>query len=68
MVCRDCQGGMQLLLETYQMLLILTLHRYVDSLPVTASELESATQKDPVLSKVLYYTQTGWPQEISDSL
>ena len=27
-------------------------------------ELESATRKDPILSKVLYYTRMGWPQII----
>ena len=34
----------------------------------TTAELESATRKDPILSKVLYYTRKGWPQIIQECL
>ena len=40
----------------------------IDSLLVTTAELESATRKDPILSKVLYYTRKGWPQIIQECL
>ena len=40
----------------------------IDSLPVTTVELESATRKDPILSKVLYYTRKGWPEIIQEPL
>ena len=32
------------------------------NLPVTAQQLANATRRDPVLSKVLYWTLSGWPQ------
>ena len=35
---------------------------------MTATELESETHKDPILSKVLYYTRTGGPEVIEESL
>ena len=38
----------------------------IDALPVTAAELETATCKDSMLSKVLYYTRTGWPNVINE--
>ena len=40
----------------------------INSLLVTTAELESATHKDPILSKVLYYTRKGWPQIIQECL
>ena len=40
----------------------------VDSLPVTAAQLGQATCRDPVLSKVLHFTKSGWPQNVSENL
>ena len=40
----------------------------IDCLPVSVSELKLATHKDPILSKVLYYTRTGLSEESGDSL
>ena len=40
----------------------------VDSLPVTAEQLGRATQQDPLLSKVLHFTQSGWPQKVPEHL
>ena len=34
----------------------------IQALPVTAEQLGTATRQDPVLSKVVQYTQAGWPQ------
>ena len=36
---------------------------FTDSLPVTAAEIASETAKDPLLSKVYYYTMKGWLQQ-----
>ena len=46
---------------------ILNLHQ-INCLPVTASRIEKATRYDPVLHKVLLYTQQGWPDNVSDNL
>ena len=41
----------------------------IDGLPITASDIATATTKDPSLSQVLQYTLEGWPQKgISDNL
>ena len=40
----------------------------LQSLSVTTTQVESATRKDPVLSKVLHYTKQGWPQEAEEVL
>ena len=40
----------------------------LESLPVQARDLEVATRQDALLSKVLRYTQRGWPQKIPDAL
>ena len=40
----------------------------VDSLPVTVSQVEAATRSDPVLSRVLRYTRTGWPVKVQEEL
>ena len=37
-------------------------------LPVTARQLAAATCTDPVLARVLRYTQVGWPPEIVEEL
>ena len=33
----------------------------IEALPVMADQIRRATQRDPALSKVIKYTQTGWP-------
>ena len=38
--------------------------RQLENLPVTATQLKTMTRRDPVLSKVLYYTKQGWPTTI----
>ena len=36
----------------------------IDTLPITATTIQQATRKDPIVSKVLYYVQTGWPSQV----
>ena len=36
----------------------------IQALPVTSEQLEIATRRDPCLSKVVHYTQSGWPASI----
>ena len=38
------------------------------SVPLTHLELKAATQKDPLLAKVLEFTRNGWPKEIPEEL
>ena len=38
----------------------------LESLPVNARQIARETAKDPVLSKVLQYTLSGWPKEVDD--
>ena len=40
----------------------------IDALPITATTVQQATRKDPIVSKVLYYAQTGWPSQVPDTL
>jgi hypothetical protein len=40
----------------------------IDELPVTATEIESATRKDPMLSRVYEYTMSGWPTQVDETL
>jgi len=40
----------------------------IESLPVTALQVAAATRKDPLLSQVFCYTQTGWPHEVGSEL
>ena len=40
----------------------------IEAVPITSSEIRSATKKHKVLSKVYYYTKQGWPDHISDLL
>ena len=42
--------------------------RQIDNLPVTAMQLKTVTQRDPVLSKVLHYSKQGWPTTVTDDL
>ena len=40
----------------------------IDVLPLGTKQLKQATDSDPVLSKVLRFTQKGWPEEIDSEL
>lgn len=40
----------------------------ISALPVTAQQVASATRTDPALSKVLHYTEHGWPQQVPETL
>ena len=40
----------------------------IASLPVTASQLQTATRTDVLLSNVMRYTKHGWPTEVSEVL
>ena len=40
----------------------------LESLPVTSQQLGQATRKDPLLSKVWWFTKSGWPQEVKECL
>ena len=42
--------------------------KQINKLPVTAARLKEETASDPVLSKVLRYTQRGWPESIDGKL
>jgi len=37
----------------------------VDVLPLTASKIRNALRKDPILSQVLIFMQSGWPQKLN---
>ena len=39
----------------------------IKSLPVTVTQLKQATSHDLVLSKVIRYTQRGWPKDIDEN-
>ena len=38
----------------------------VQALPVTVKQVQVATRRDPVLSKVVTYIMSGWPDQVSD--
>ena len=38
------------------------------TLPVTATKIQQETRKDPVLSKVLTFVQSGWPADVPSEL
>ena len=40
----------------------------IEALPVTALQVAAATRKDPLLSQVFRYTQTGWPHAVDSVL
>ena len=40
----------------------------IETLPLTAAQLKTATARDPELSKVLIYATTGWPREVPPEL
>ena len=39
----------------------------MEPLPVTSIQLPKATSNDPVLSKVVTFTRSGWPRAVSDT-
>ena len=40
----------------------------IQALPATFQEIQSATRRDPVLSKIATYVQSGWPHQVPDDL
>ena len=40
----------------------------IEALPITSTEIGSATKKDSILSKVYRYTKNVWPENVIDSL
>ena len=42
--------------------------KQISKLPITAARRKEFTTSDSVLSKVLHYTQRGWPESIDDKL
>ena len=40
----------------------------VNSLPITAQQIDRLTKSDPCLSKVLQYTRQGWPSTVPEQL
>ena len=40
----------------------------IGAMPVTVEHLKHATNSDPVLSRVLSYTLTGWPKQVDPEL
>ena len=40
----------------------------VQALPVTVQQVEMATRRDPILSKVTAYVKNGWPKTVPDHL
>ena len=40
----------------------------ITSLPVSSTDVERATKRHPLLSKVVRYTRVGWPDRVPDSL
>ncbi len=37
---------------------------HIEKLPATSVQIRQAIQKNVVLSKVLQYTQYGWPEQV----
>ena len=42
--------------------------RQIEALPMTHIQLRAATRRDPLLSRVLLYTQRGWPLDVPESM
>ena len=42
--------------------------RQIESLPVTSQQIQTATQRDPLLSQVKHYTLKGWPTDVPKPL
>jgi len=38
----------------------------IQALPVTAEQVQTATRRDPVLSKVFCYVEAGWPERTEE--
>ena len=51
---KDCSNGSEVTL--------FNIHQ-IKTLPVTATKIQRATHRDPVLSQVLHFTWKGWPEE-----
>ena len=47
---------------------LVLLAEHIAESPVTADQIRTWTQKDPDLSKLLQYIQTGWPSVVDSSL
>lgn len=44
----------------------LFINTIIETLPVTYAEIRNATRKDPTLSQVVRYTESGWPPTIEE--
>ena len=40
----------------------------IEAFPIKATQLRHATRRDPILSRLLRYTKSGWPDSFSDTL
>ena len=40
----------------------------IQALPLTAQDIQRATQRDAILGKVYKYVQQGWPKQVSEEL
>ena len=40
----------------------------IDTLPVTSKDIQQATRRDPLLSKVVTYVQSGWPTVVPNEM
>ena len=40
----------------------------VQALPVTFGDIQKATRRDTILSKVYHYIQEGWPTKVPEEL
>ena len=40
----------------------------IEALPVTSQQVQTATRRDPTLSKVMNYVKSGWPQKVTPDL
>ena len=38
------------------------------ALPVTCNQVQAATRRDPILSKIVDYMRRGWPKQVPDSI
>ena len=48
--------------------IVASMFNFNQVLSLGAKQLKQATDSDPILSKVLRYTQKGWPEEIDSEL
>ena len=40
----------------------------IQALPVTCNQVQAATRRDPVLSKIVDYVRRGWPKQVPDNI